>query len=285
MLDWTPWRPLLACCSDRGLSAAGLYRVRRAGRDDIDYIGQTGLALRARLHMLQGIYRAAMPYRDPHTAAPALWAQRQISGEDYEASTLAVAGEVPHRKAQEAVAIAIYRQEHGRSPTSSFGRMPLGYRMSSANNSRLVQAGRRFRGGPCDASEECHLPSLCPVGALDADTESDAWCGHSWSPWEPLAGAGPRLTRTASGLYRIRGRCGVLYVGEGAIASRLHAHAAKVRRVSLPQDVVFAANEPLECSWVKNNEWRAHQREELETDLIAAFAMALGSPPRAQFLG
>jgi hypothetical protein len=40
----------------------------------------------------------AMPetigYRDPHTVGPALWAQRQLGGEEYEASTCPVVGDV-----------------------------------------------------------------------------------------------------------------------------------------------------------------------------------------------
>jgi hypothetical protein len=32
--------------------------------------------------MLRGIYRPEMPYRDPHTVGPALWAQRQLGGEE-----------------------------------------------------------------------------------------------------------------------------------------------------------------------------------------------------------
>ena len=33
-----------------------LYRIRRVGRADLDYIGQTGVGLRRRLAMLSGIY-------------------------------------------------------------------------------------------------------------------------------------------------------------------------------------------------------------------------------------
>jgi hypothetical protein len=36
----------------------------------------------------------------------------------------------------EALAIALYRQAHGRSPTVEFGRMPPGYRASSSYNRR-----------------------------------------------------------------------------------------------------------------------------------------------------
>jgi hypothetical protein len=45
-LTWSPWRPLDMCWADRELTAPGLYRVRRAGRDDLDYIGSTRGAIR-----------------------------------------------------------------------------------------------------------------------------------------------------------------------------------------------------------------------------------------------
>jgi hypothetical protein len=55
------------------------------GRGDVDYIGQTGMGtmtIRKRLRMLRGVYGELMPYRDPHTAGPALWALYHQTGED-----------------------------------------------------------------------------------------------------------------------------------------------------------------------------------------------------------
>jgi hypothetical protein len=45
----------------------------------------------------------------------------------------------------------------------------------------------------------------------------------------------------------------------------------------------LAAAQPLTCSWVVNSAWEHHQRLELENDLIAAWVIATGSPPAAQF--
>jgi hypothetical protein len=55
-------------------ASPGLYMVRRSGLSGCDYIGQTGVTLRARLSMLRGAFAAEMPYRDPHTAGPGFWA-------------------------------------------------------------------------------------------------------------------------------------------------------------------------------------------------------------------
>src|SRR5437763_12497247 len=149
LLTWSPWQPLQGSwLGSRLPSRPGLYRIRRSGRDDLDYLGQTGLTLKQRLGMLRGVYADQMPYRDPHTAAPALWALRHSLHCDFEVSVVPVAGSTQWRKGLEALAISLYRQEHRQSPSFEFGRMPLGYRMSSQNNAKRVAAAKRFRGGP-----------------------------------------------------------------------------------------------------------------------------------------
>ena len=74
--------------------------------------------------MLKGIYTEEMPYRDPHTAAPGLWALRHSTQTAFEVAFCPVEADTPRRRGLEAVAIAIHRQCHGRSPTLNFGRMP-----------------------------------------------------------------------------------------------------------------------------------------------------------------
>jgi hypothetical protein len=282
-LNWSPWRPLDGCWVDPGLTSPGLYRIRRIGRENLDYIGQTGLRLRQRLAMLRSVYGPEMPYRDPHTAAPALWAQRQLGGEDYEASTSPVDGDPRWRKALECIALALYRQEHRCSPTFNFGRMPDGYRISSANNARIVAAGKRFRGGLTVEGDSSHLPSICPVGLLEGDPCAGQWAGHQWSPWVPLT-AGLLTSRDSVGVYGIRGAdTQIVYIGEGYIGSRLVAHHRSAGKATTPQGRALAAAQPLTCSWAIDANWQQHQRLELENDLIAACVLAKGSPPAAQF--
>jgi hypothetical protein len=143
-LVWPPWLPLWESWLGQRLpNVPGLYRIRRAGRDDLDYIGQTGaggMTLKKRIGMLRGVYAEVMPYRDPHTAGPALWALRHKTGCAFEVSVAEVVGNTPWRKGLEAVTISIYRQQHAASPTVNFGRMPSGYRMSSGHNTKLVMS-------------------------------------------------------------------------------------------------------------------------------------------------
>ncbi len=289
LLMWSAWIPLEGCW--RGVTIPtqpGLYRIRRAGRDDLDYIGQTGsgtMHLRQRLRMLSGVYAAEMPYRDPHTAAPALWALRHATGSPFEVSVCPVEGTTPWRKGLEALVIALHRQEHGYSPTVEFGRVPTGYRPSSQNNARLVAAGMRFRGGPSTDPRTAHEPGVPPAGPLDGNPEGETWGGHVWSPWV-APGTFQTVPPASSGLYRIRGEsgAGLLYVGQGLVRSRLTAHVAKMRDPDQAQGRIFAAAPTLACSWV-SGDWLPHQRLELENDLVAAHLLATGQVPSAQFLG
>lgn len=291
LLTWSPWYSLQDCWRVKDIpTAPGLYRVRRAGRDFLDYVGQTGtgaMSLRRRLAMLVGVYAAEMPYSDPHTAGPALWALRQLTGEPFEVSVVPVEGLTPWRKGLEALAISLHRQEHGRSPTVNFGRMPAGYSKSSGNNQKLVLAGKRFRGGTCFESDARHLVGIAPAGPLEGDPQGPSWCGHSWSPWGPVCDPSRLTPPTSCGLYRLRdaGKPGLLYIGEGLVTARLAAHMKKSGAPGNRQGAIFLQAASLEWSWVTSQGWHAHQRLELENDLIAAHLMATKTVPAAQFLG
>jgi len=283
---WLPWCPLENCWRGSAIpSERGLYRIRRVGEVGLDYIGQTGLTLRRRLGMLVGVYQLEMPYRDPHTAAPALWALRQALGCTFEASVIPVPGDTRYRKGLEALAIALYRQERGQSPTVNFGRIRRGYRLSSGNNARLVAAGKRLRGGLTTVAQDNWLEGASPVGALDGDPQDARWGGHRWSDRAPLREAQAQLTAKTPGLYRIRNsdRPGLVYVGEGSIPERLAAHLAKSNKAGHRQRTLSATG--LECAWTVNPAWPRHQRLELETDLIGAHVLSTGHAPTAQFLG
>ena len=290
LLDWAPWIPLAGCWRGGAVpSVPGLYRVRRVGRRDLDYLGQTGaggMTLRRRLGMLRGVYADVMPYRDPHTAGPALWAIRHRTAEDFEVSVVPVVGTTPWRKGLECLAIGLHRREHGRSPHFNFGRMPAGYGPSSGNNARLVAAGKRLRGGPSPASTPNHEPGRPPVGPLEGDPQGPGWCGHPWSPWLPIAEAARAPEADGPGLYRIRragADDGLLYIGQGRVRARLAAHMRKGDAPGHGQAPFFAGE--VEASWVPGGSWLPHQRLELENDLIAAHLIAAGRCPAAQFLG
>lgn len=83
----------------------------------------TARSLRERLGALRaGAYAEVMPYQDPHTAAPALWALRHSGQAQWEISVSIVSHGPAERKGLEALAMSLYRKEHGASLTVCFGR-------------------------------------------------------------------------------------------------------------------------------------------------------------------
>src|SRR5512140_368841 len=77
-LPWSPWVPFSAAKEAfRQLPhEPGLFRIRPEGRDFLLYIGEIGRSLHQRLNTLRLELRnpGLMPWSDPHTEGPALWA-------------------------------------------------------------------------------------------------------------------------------------------------------------------------------------------------------------------
>ena len=290
-LSWSPWYELRGASQNPEIPhhKGGLYRIRERGSRILYYIGQTGSSsrgLRGRMSNLQGAFKDHMPYRDPHTAAPALWVQFHL-GHILEVSICVIDSDTQWRKGLEAVAISCYRQDHQSSPIFNFGRMPLGYEMPSGNNSKLKASGKLSRGVKTAQRLTCHMSGRSPLGGLDHIVTDSAWCGHCWTSWCSAEGIN-ELSNEAKGLYRIKAIDdeSLLYIGEGKIKSRLKAHLDKINRPEDVQGQIFARSE-LQFSWVYTGEWKEHkhQRLELENDLIAAHLLSRGSVPAAQFLG
>lgn len=163
--EWADWQSLNP--SSGFLSSAstneGLYRVRHPQYDGLVYIGETGRSTRGRIRSLaRRTYDEEMPFRDPHTAAPCLWAIRDHDGPALEFSwtTPEQATEKQSRMGIEAALIALHRRDVGHSPTANFGRIIEGYRQSGYRREELV-------GGP--------LP--------EGETEANAELGTDPLPW------------------------------------------------------------------------------------------------------
>jgi hypothetical protein len=277
-LSWSPWVPLEGIGRDRSVSdLPGLYRIRSVETGRILYVGQTGRSLRGRLAQLKGVYGELMPYNDPHTVGPALWAHRIDTGETFEASVVVLEVDRADRMGREALEITKQRIIDGCSPAYNFGRMPHGWIKSTGNNRRLVEAGGRFRGRRMSEGELAELPadpSVPPPVTLDDDVRSPDWLGLAWRQAESSPPA-----RSDVGVYRIGGSVpGPLdYLGQGRIAARWHAHS---RGWALD----LAAEAPGRSVW----DWvgldlTARQLLEVENDLIAGHMVVFRAPPRAQF--
>src|SRR5215471_8574233 len=91
-IEWTPWIPFADSSAFKTLpSSPGMYRIRAVNGNELFYLGETGRNLRERLGDLRrNTMKELMPYNDPHTAAPSLWAWRHAEGFDFECSAARV---------------------------------------------------------------------------------------------------------------------------------------------------------------------------------------------------
>jgi hypothetical protein len=274
-LDWKVWRSLDP--DDSALSAIptdeGIYRVRYPEYRGLVYVGETGRSTRGRIRSLaRGTYADEMPFRDPHTAAPCLWAIRDADGSAFEVSytTPSIAEDDQQRKGIEAALIALHRREIERSPIANFGRIIEGYEQSSY--SKDVQRGRRLPNGETEPN------AAKGVGPTEwrnvGDVIDREWMGFGWSEPSRLA---DRLDTSPprNGLYRIwyEGETPPLaYIGESSdIPSRLYDHEQ-----TFGGDALFATVDRPDLD-------ARHKRQEIETELIGAHHIAHDRTPLAQF--
>ena len=262
---WGPWMPFES--GDFGLlpTGPGLYRIRAIGRRGLVYLGETGRSLRGRLSSLRrGVLGRRMPFSDPHTAGPGLWAYRRERNFRYECSAVAFDGELRQRRGLECYLLWRYRLAHGLSPLCSLGRFHPRYSKSTCRE--MGRRGRRLGATQCNPAGGASAPPL--HGPLAE--ASPRWMGLHWVGGEVI-GAIPR-----TGLYRIldpRSRR-TLYIGQaGNLPARLRTHlmADWDGRTTRIEVAALEDSEPFHC------------RLEKENDLIGAYYKKHGTVPAYQF--
>lgn len=290
-LDWSDWFPIENIGKNKFIPIdEGLYRIRIRGENKLCYIGQTGNSIRARLGQLsRGIFKDVMPYNDPHTAAPALWAERQKRKIEIEASFCILKKlTTAERKGYECISIYNHRLEYGCSPAFNFGRMPLGYRKSSSNTKRLKETGKRFRGGPINEVLQSHKLGLKPFSQPKQNHKNaDKLLQLDWTPWMTTEALLHRLGGSEMGVYILKNinQTNFLYVGEGKIRDRIVSHLNKGKAKGHAQQYYFKDQKCIELTYVIDNKLEKHQRLEIENDLIALHIKSYNQIPSAQFIG
>lgn len=274
-LNWSEWQPLAPAAGLLSTLSTdpGLYRVRHPAFDRLVYVGETGRSIRGRVQALaRGAYATEMPFRDPHTAAPTLWAIRQEHGPALEISWVAPSSTTDHqiRQSIEAALIATHRREIGHSPTANFGRMIPGYKQSSYRRDGMV-------GGPLpDGEVESNATlGVGPLPWTDANALlSPTWMGLDWSFPAPLSDVSSDIPAT-NGLYRIwqsDSAPPLEYIGQSAnLLDRLRTHRRN-RSGDLRYGYAVLADHDAQ-----------HKREEIEQELIGAHWLACNASPRDQF--
>lgn len=271
--EWSPWYRLHPESDDltKPPIDPGLYRVRHDVYDGLIYIEGSGRSVRGRIRALtRGIFDEEMPYSDPHTAAPSLWAIANEYGAGFEVSvaTPPAAADDRQRKAIEDALVAVHRRETETNLVGNFGRMPPGYEKST-------QRGGGDRGGQSDEADRSYREGIDPLPwenpkALTADD----WMGLSWSePIELRAVTGE--IPSYGGVYRLwepETPSPLRYLSETVnLSNRLDSH----RR---------AYDGDLLVSYAPLTEYvRTFQLKQVETELLGAHWLASRQAPTDQY--
>jgi len=107
-IEWSPWKELDSDTLATAPDVPGLYRVRHQSREGLSYIGESGDTEHRIRALARRVHDSEMPFRDPHTAAPCLWAIRNDDDLGFELSytTPNRAADNQQRKGLEAALIA-----------------------------------------------------------------------------------------------------------------------------------------------------------------------------------
>ncbi|MFC1515553.1 GIY-YIG nuclease family protein [Thermodesulfobacteriota bacterium] len=272
-MKWSKWIPLNAPHKVfRQLTTKpGVYRVRAVELDILVYIGQTGRSLRGRLNALRrNIYGTIMPYNDPHTAAPNLWAWYQENKYQYECSVASVILSKPNRQALEDMLLWQHRILTGKSTLCNYGRFH--HRYIKSRNSATGFRGYKLPANEYNTSGGRSTAPLNPLGM----PHGSFWMELSWSPAVPLDRISLRKIPSDKGLYKIvnSDKNRILYVGETKnLRDRCRSHLNKDWN-GKPTGVSY---------FTLNEELFDYQVRELEADLIGCYYSIYGEAPPFQY--
>jgi hypothetical protein len=274
-LPWTPWVPFTADKEEfRTIPREpGLYRIRPTGKDFLLYIGATKRPLHQRLTELRHTLRRGelMPWNDPITEAPSLWAWQDAEGFEYECSAAPLDASPGGRRGMESYLLYRFRQERGESTLCNFGRFHPRYRKSTNRKENK-------RGGKL---EENHLdnpaggPSIKPLPPVG--TPGDRyWMGVAWIGRLPLDGETINTIPPGAGFYLLfeRDSGDLVYIGQsGDCAQRLRSHAMKLLD---EKDILVSYH-------IEKKPLLPHNLKEREHDLIGYYFGMYRKAPKYQF--
>ena len=306
-LPWSPWVSFSAGRQEFLLipKEPGLYRIRPTGGNHLMYIGRTGKMLHQKLAGLRQTLRRTdlMPWNDPHTEAPGLWAWRDaesavlsvpgegvrreepddgIRGKDgieeaapnlcgYECSAAPLDASPAGLRGMESFLLYRYRQEYGESPLCNFGRFHPRYRRST-NRKENLRGGRLAEGQKDNPAGWPSIPPLDPEGNFG---ERD-WMGLEWTPAETLTAETSRQVAPGAGLFLLTdaGTGEILSIGQSTdCAGRLHALS---QRDGDGHELRFSYQ-------ILGHKVLPHNLRELENDLIGNFFEKYRKVPAFQF--
>jgi len=240
------------------------------------YLGQTGRNLRQRLRQLQrGTFSdGPMPFDDPHTAAPNLWAWRHEGIGDYECSVVELNGDLQFRQVTEDYLLWLARGDAGCSTLCNHGKFHPGY--SKSSNRKGGRVGEKIN--PISISiSQFNKADISPLPYCP-DPLSQNWMTLQWSSPERLISENVKSLDSRNGLYKLIDgrRTEMIYVGESSkLKNRLTSHIKPM--------LMEWGNEILYSYVYLAHDTTAVQRHQLEVDLIGGFYHQFKMPPKRQY--
>jgi hypothetical protein len=271
-LPWSDWYPFYDYPSRLTYipGAPGIYRVRPISRSCLAYIGQT-TNLRSRMRQLiPTTLQEIMPYNDPHTAAPGLWAWHDAEGLEYEVSVVGVQDSKQILMARECYLLWQYRLEQGESTMCNHGRFHPNY-SRSRNRGQGFRGERLPEGVINPAGGPSHPPLIDKSWWLDND-----WMGLHWTPFSTLMTASVSSVPGMPGVYKIsnHNQTELFYIGQSAnLQNRLRTHLGRT----------WASDGALFSYYAFESSILHHQLLEIENDLLGAHFGRTDGSSRDQF--
>ncbi|SMQ78366.1 GIY-YIG catalytic domain-containing protein [Bacillus sp. OV166] len=257
-LNWTPWYSFRKIMETKSLlpTSPGMYRIKPVSHHHFMYIGQTGRNLRERLtDLIRNTLKEEMPFNDPHTAAPSLWAWKDATGWEFELSVSTIELPKEEREGLESFLLWDYRVQSKESTYCNYGRFHQDYIKSKNRSSK-------FRGRKLFDSEQRNPAwgiSSEPLSFHGTPTSS-TFMGLEWSEFIEVE----KLSQIPNkeGVYRVIGldTNTLLYIGQSQyLRNRLRDHAKK----DWGQKIAF--------SYSLIEDAKDYLLKELENDLIGAY--------------
>ncbi len=263
---WTPW-VAFSDISKVIPASPGFYRVKPVDHQYLVYIGQTGDVRRRTNTLRRESNREIMPFRDPHTGAPCLWAWKDSKGLQFECSAAPSNVTNIERLAIEHYLFWQYRIEYGESPLCSFGRFHENYKISVRK--RNIIGGRLTETHKNPTGRHSQAPLILNGCYRDQD-----WMGLAWSESKLFTNQEIQSLDNQPGVYKIFTENELLYIGETIkFKNRFSNHIRK--DWSFP--VVYFSYS------IQLPNIASHQLKELENDLIAGYYEQTKTPPIFQF--
>lgn len=276
-LSWCDWEPFTRETDLKTITTApGLYRIRSENCEELVYIGQTGRNLRQRLKQLQkGTFSdGAMPFNDPHTAAPNLWVWLREGIGKYECSAAKLECDYQMRQVIEDYLLWLARVEAGCSTLCNHGKFHPGY--SKSSNKKEGRVGEKI--SPKYTSYNQLKGSDTLPLAYKSDPLSSNWMTLQWSGQERLFPENVRKLEKRNAVYKIiAGDVGeVIYIGESSdLKNRMSSHIK-------PMVDVWGSGLLYSYTYLQHD-LTSIQRHQIEVDLVGGFYHQYKRAPLRQY--